>query len=72
MLFELFKWFIALLSLLGVVLNIRKKRSCFIWAGTNICWVLIDLYHGVWSQAALMAVYSGLAVWGIVDWRERT
>jgi len=70
--FELFKWLIAVLSLVGVVLNIHKRRECFyIWSFTNAAWASVDLYHGIWSQAFLQAVYFGLAIWGIVAWRQR-
>jgi hypothetical protein len=69
--FEVFKWLIALASVAGVVLNIRRLRSCFyVWAVTNAAWAGIDLYHGVWAQAALQAVYLGLAVWGIKAWKK--
>lgn len=70
--FEAFKWLIAAASIVGVVLNIRRMRSCFyVWAGTNAAWTAIDVYHGVWAQAALQAVYFGLAIWGIVAWKEK-
>ncbi len=71
MAFEVFKWIIAAASIAGVVLNIRKKRICFhIWAGTNLAWTAIDVWHEVWAQAALQAVYFGLAIWGILSWRK--
>jgi nicotinamide riboside transporter PnuC len=70
--FEIFKWSVAALSLLGVVLNIRRQRACFfIWTATNAAWVVIDVYHGIWSQAALMTTYTGLAVWGIFAWKDK-
>jgi hypothetical protein len=72
MTFEAFKWALAALSVTGVVLNVRRLRACFfVWAFTNASWAAVDLYHGVWAQAALQAVYFGLAVWGIVAWRAR-
>ncbi len=70
--FEAFKWTIALASVVGVVMNIRRMRACFyVWAATNAAWTVIDVYHGVWAQAALQAVYFGLAIWGIVAWKEK-
>jgi nicotinamide riboside transporter PnuC len=69
--FEVFKWGIAFLSLAGVVLNIRKRRECFfIWAFTNLSWAAVDVYHGIYSQAALQSVYFILAIWGIREWRK--
>ena len=34
--FEFFKWSLAILSLVGVILNVHHDRRCFyIWAVTN-------------------------------------
>jgi nicotinamide riboside transporter PnuC len=72
MTFELFKWSLAIASLCGVVLNIRKRRECFyVWAGTNAAWTIVDAVHQIWSQAALQAVYFCLALWGAWSWRDR-
>ena len=65
-------WLLALASLTGVVLNILKRRACFvIWCGSNAAWAAIDLHAGLPAQAALMATYSGLAVVGFYQWRPR-
>ncbi len=62
----------AVASLLGVWLNIHKRVACFwIWSATNAVWVYADLSHGIYSQAALQAVYFGLAVYGIHQWTRR-
>ncbi len=64
-------WLLTLLSILGVILNIRKSRACFyIWAGTNASWAVVDYQAGLHAQAALFAVYFSLAVWGIWAWRK--
>ena len=69
--FEALKWLTALASLAGVILNIRRNRLCFyVWACTNAAWTAIDCWHQVWAQAALQAVYCGLAVWGMFAWRK--
>jgi hypothetical protein len=36
---------------------------------TNAAWAVIDLRAGLPAQAALMATYCVLAVWGLVAWR---
>ena len=55
-------WIIAAASLIGVWLNIRKDRRCFaVWLATNATWAVVDLRAGLPAQAALMAVYAGLA-----------
>lgn len=63
-------WLLAATSLLGVALNIRKDRRCFaLWLATNATWAVVDLRAGLPAQAALMAVYAGLAVYGWVAWK---
>jgi len=63
-------WLLAAVSLVGVALNIRKRRESFaIWMATNTLWCAVDAAAGLYAQAALMAVYAGLAVWGFVAWR---
>ena len=65
-----FMWINATLSLLGVVLNIHKKRSGFaIWMGTNASWAIIDWRAGLYAQSVLFAVYFVLAVWGYWKWK---
>lgn len=67
--FSCFKWILTAGSIVGVVLNIRGDRNGFlIWIFTNTAWVIIDLAMGIPEQAALFAVYSGLAVWGYIKW----
>ena len=71
MTFELFKWSLTVLSLIGVVLNIHHRRECFaVWLLSNLSWAAVDTYHGIWSQAALQLVYAGLSVWGLWKWRK--
>lgn len=65
-------WLVTGLSIAGTVLNIKKKRICFlIWLVTNSLWLAYDLSIGAYAQAAMMAVYVGLSVWGIIEWRKR-
>jgi nicotinamide riboside transporter PnuC len=67
-----FSWAITVASIVGVVLNIKHRRECFyVWACTNLSWTVIDLYYAVYSQAALQAVYFGLAIWGLIEWQRQ-
>jgi len=62
-------WLLTLLSLIGVILNIRKRRECFlIWAFSNGSWAVIDYRAGLPEQAALFAVYFLLALYGLYEW----
>jgi len=71
--FEVMKWTLAALSIVGVVLNIRRRRECFIvWCATNAAWTVVDVVHQVWAQAALQFVYFLLAIWGLIEWKKHS
>ena len=66
-----FTWIITIMSVIGVVLNIKKKRACFyIWAITNASWAVIDFWQGLPAQGTLFVIYFVLALWGIREWRK--
>tara|TARA_Y100000310_G_C20598894_1_gene771964 strand:+ start:577 stop:786 length:210 start_codon:yes stop_codon:yes gene_type:complete len=65
-------WILAALSLVGVVLNIKKIRWCFVvWAGTNFAWMVVDIREGSVARGMLMGVYFLLALWGLWEWRRK-
>jgi nicotinamide riboside transporter PnuC len=66
-------WIATAASITGVILNIYKKKECFIiWAATNLTWCLRNLYIKEYPQASLFAIYFLLAIWGLVKWvKER-
>jgi nicotinamide riboside transporter PnuC len=64
-------WLLTGLSLIGVILNIRKLRACFyIWLFTNAAWMIVDFHKGLPAQGCLFAIYVILAIWGIVAWKK--
>ncbi len=66
-------WLLAVVSLVGTYLNIKKQKICFvIWGFTNALWVLYDASIGAIAQAALMFSYFVLAVHGFYEWRKGT
>src|SRR5450756_1419047 len=66
-------WLLAVVSLVGTYLNIKKQKMCFvIWGVTNALWVLYDFSIGAIAQAALMLCYFVLAVHGFYEWRKVT
>lgn len=68
---DLIMWAVALAALAGTWANVRRQRWCFaVWAVTNVAWVLYDVHLGAWPQAALMVVYTGLAVYGWFAWSK--
>lgn len=65
-------WLTAAASLVGVWLNIHRRRACFVvWGATNAVWAVLDLVHGIPSQAALQVVYFGLSIYGWIRWKPQ-
>jgi hypothetical protein len=66
-------WVVTAASLVGTVANIYQRRWCFwVWLVTNALWAVYDCWLGAWAQAALMATYTVLAVWGLARWKPET
>lgn len=64
-----FSWILALVAIIGVVLNIKKKPSGFIfYTISNVGWVYINLKHEIYAQAFLFLVFTGLSIYGWYDW----
>jgi nicotinamide riboside transporter PnuC len=64
-------WIITIAALVGTIANIKRHRWCFaVWLVTNCAWAAVDYGAGLYSQAALMAVYAGLSVWGWCSWKQ--
>jgi len=64
-------WLITLISLIGVILNLYKRRECFyLWATTNLVWSIYDFKIGAKAQGALFLVYFALSIWGIIKWKK--
>jgi nicotinamide riboside transporter PnuC len=62
-------WALTAISLVGVILNVQRKRSCFaFWIVSNAGWAIIDFNAGLPEQGVLFVIYFGLAVWGYVRW----
>lgn len=66
---EMMMWFLALLSIIGVVLNVQKDpRGFLLWMFTNACWAVIDFRKRLYAQSFLFVVYFFLALWGWISW----
>ena len=66
---EIFAWILALLSIIGVVLNIRKKASGFVfYTIANIGWIIVNVKHEIYAQAFLFLVFTGLSIYGWWAW----
>ena len=64
-------WILTLVSLIGVILNVRKCRHGFLlWMLTNFGWAIIDFKKGVPEQTVLFVFYFFLSLWGWVSWSK--
>ncbi|MBW1719941.1 MAG: nicotinamide mononucleotide transporter [Deltaproteobacteria bacterium] len=84
---HIFPWTLTALSIIGAILNIRKKRSGFaVYTIANIGWIIVNIYHGIYAQAAriivniyhgiyaqaaLFIVFTGLSIWGWIEWGRK-
>jgi len=65
-------WILTMVSIIAAVLNIKKRRSSFaIYTVANIGWIAVNVYHGIYAQAALFLVFTGLSTWGWIEWGKR-
>ncbi len=69
---HLLPWTLTMVSIVAAVLNIKKRRSSFaIYTIANIGWIAVNVYHGIYAQAALFVVFTGLSTWGWIEWGKR-
>jgi nicotinamide riboside transporter PnuC len=65
-----FSWILALIAIIGVVLNIQKKPSGFIfYTISNIGWILVNLYYEIYAQMFLFSVFTVLSIYGWISWK---
>ena len=65
-------WFLTAISLLGTVLNVRKKILCFyVWLIGDILWCTFDFMNGTYARSILDFVQIVLAICGIISWRKK-
>jgi len=65
-------WLLTGLSIIGVILNIHKRREGFlVWMVTNTSWMIIDFAHGLPAQGALFGVYLVLSIVGWFKWGKK-
>lgn len=64
-------WINTIIALVGTILNIKKRRICFmIWLVSNSGFMVHNYLIGQYAQSLLFAVYVGLSIWGLWEWRS--
>jgi len=65
-------WIFVLIALYGTYLNSSQdKRGFYFWVVSNVAFSLINLSCGMYAQAFLFAVYTALAIRGILVWGKK-
>ncbi len=68
---EQLSWILVFLSLAGNVFVIKKNvAGQWLWAISNVGWIIFDLSIGAYSQAFLFLIYLGMCIWGIIAWSK--
>lgn len=66
-------WIFVLIALYGTYLNSNKdRRGFYFWLVSNTAFVVINFDAGMYSQSALFAVYTWLAIRGLMNWEKNT
>ena len=69
--FEILTAILTIISIVGVILNIKKLRICFVlWIFSNFSWMIVDFYRGIYAQSVLFFVYFLLAIYGLIEWKK--
>lgn len=70
---EQLSWILVILSLAGNIFVIKKNvLGQWLWATSNIGWIVFDLSIGAYSQAFLFLIYFAMCVWGIIAWSKES
>ena len=65
-------WALTANSIVGAILNARKRiEGFYVWTIGNAGWVIWALYHKIYPQAVLFAVYLGITIYGIYKWQVK-
>jgi len=58
------------LSLIGLVLNVFKRRSCFlVWLASNVLLAAWAADRAAWGMVATQVAFAVISAWGFVTWR---
>lgn len=67
-----FTWILTATTLVGAYYNIKKNTTGFyIWFLTDIAWIAVNLHYKIYAQSFLFAIFAGLAIYGIYEWKDK-
>ncbi len=69
---EIAGWCVTCVAIVGVVLNNRRSRTCFVlWVFSNATSACIHIAVGLWSLAVRDLTFFGLAIAGWFMWGRK-
>lgn len=65
-------WIAAILSIIGVFLNAKKKILCWpFWIASNVLWIVYSVATAQWALLVLWVVFLGTNIYGWREWRKK-
>jgi len=69
---EPISWIATLVALVGVHLNNRRRRACFVfWWGSNSATLAVHIAAGLYGLAVRDAIFLCMAVAGFIAWGKK-
>ena len=64
-------WLTTLAAIVGTVgVTMKRRWGMGVWVVTDAVFAWHNAAIGQWAQMALWVVYLGIAVWGVVRWKN--
>lgn len=62
----------TILSILGAIINARgDKWGFYWWIVSNALWIFYAIGMHTWPQIPMYAVYIGICIYGIIEWKDK-
>lgn len=69
MISDLIIWFMAILNILGTILNIKVDYRAFvIWTICNVFWLVYDFCTNQYARIIVDIVNLATSTWGMIEW----
>ena len=64
-------WVLSFIGIVGFLLNIKKKKSCFVlWTISNAGFIVVNILTGTYGQLPPWVVYLAMGIYGYIRWRK--
>jgi nicotinamide riboside transporter PnuC len=69
---ETISWLATFVALYGTYLNSQQDRNGFWWwIVSNVSFCVINLSYSMYAQSLLFAVFTALAIRGLIKWDKK-